>query len=202
MPTDPSEIIDYWLGTDQNSVEAMKRQGKLWYTVSSETDNRIRTRFGATLNEAETGHLDDWQNTGEGSLALVILLDQFSRNLYRGSSDAYRNDEQAFDVADHAVATGQHHLLSVPARVMLYHPYHHAESESGQQKAVELFTELKNNSAPDWHDELENHLSFVRSHAETVRRFGRFPHRNTVLNRTSTPEEMAFLEKDSRSYGQ
>jgi len=202
MPTDPAEIIEYWLGTDQQSVELMKRQWKLWYDANPETDNTIRERFGETLHDAETGRLDQWQETPEGSLALVILLDQFTRNLYRGTPDAWRNDTQALAVAEHAITAGQHLSLSVPGRIMLYHPYHHSEDARQQQKAVTLFSELKEASGKNWEEEVENHLSFVRGHAEIVETFGRFPHRNQTLGRNSTPEEQAYLEKDSRSYGQ
>ncbi|MBL6691376.1 MAG: DUF924 domain-containing protein [Pseudomonadales bacterium] len=202
MQTDPAEIIDYWLGTDQLSVESMKRQWKLWYSVNTETDNTIRERFGDALHEAESGNLEPWQATPDGSLALVILLDQFTRNLYRGTPDAWRNDTKALAVAEHAINTGQHLLLSVPGRIMLYHPYHHAEDARQQQKAVTLFSELKAAGGEIWEDEVENHLSFVRGHAKIVETFGRFPHRNQILGRVSTTEEQAHLEKDSRAYGQ
>lgn len=202
MPTDPIEIIDYWLGTDQQSVELIKKQCKLWYTANKDTDNTIRERFGEALHEAEAGQLAPWQATPEGSLALVILLDQFTRNLYRGTPDAWRNDSKALAVAEHAINTGQHLALSVPGRIMLYHPYHHAEDPHQQQKAVTLFSELKTAGGEAWEEEVENHLSFVRGHAKIVDSFGRFPHRNQILGRVSTTEELAYLEKDSRTFGQ
>lgn len=207
MPTqietaNPDSINTYWLGTDQTSVEQMKAQWKLWYTASAETDNFIRERFGEALRLAESGDLDHWQETPAGSLALIVLLDQFSRNLFRGTPDAYRNDPKALQIAEHAVASGQHLEMSVPGRVMLYHPYHHAESLLGQEKALQLFSDLKDNSAEQWHDELANHLKFVRNHAGLVRQFGRFPHRNQILGRSSTPEELTHLAKDNRGYGQ
>lgn len=200
--TDPDSIVSFWLGPDQTSVEQMKGQWKLWYTADPETDNRIREAFGETLSLAESGQLDHWQETPDGSLALVILLDQFSRNLFRGTADAYRNDAKALLVADHAVESGQHLLMSIPGRVMLYHPYHHAEKEPAQTKAIQLFSALKDAGDDSWQGELENHLKFVRSHAELIRQFGRFPHRNGILNRPSTTEELAHLAKDNRGYGQ
>ncbi|MBO6557126.1 MAG: DUF924 domain-containing protein [Pseudomonadales bacterium] len=202
MPTEASEIIHYWLGTEQNSVDDMKRQWKLWYDASDDTDNTIRARFGAALADAEAGKLVSWQSTAEGSLALVILLDQFSRNLFRSTPEAYRNDDQALAIAEHAVITGQHLELSIPGRVMLYHPYHHAEDTVMQEKAVQLFSELKTSSPTEWEEELENHLKFVRSHAALVGTYGRFPHRNQVLGRVSTEEEKAYLDTDKRTYGQ
>ncbi len=202
MPTEASEIINYWLGTEQNSVDDMKRQWKLWYDASDDTDNNIRARFGGALAAAESGDLNHWQSNASGSLALVILLDQFSRNLFRSTPDAYRNDNQALAIAEHAVTTGQHLEMSIPGRVMLYHPYHHAEDTAMQEKAVQLFSELKASSPSAWEEELENHLRFVRSHASLVSRYGRFPHRNQVLGRISTEEEKAYLDKDNRTYGQ
>ncbi len=202
MQTEIDAIVDYWLGPNEHDVDVMRQQWRLWYTASKATDNTIRQRFGANLAAAEADQLSQWQETPKGCVALTILLDQFTRNLHRGTADAFRNDARALNVASALIAKNEHPGLSIAGQVMLFHPFHHAESEEAQAQAIHLFTGLLARSPEPWQSELEKHLRFVRNHAEIIRRFGRFPHRNAILARSSTAEELAFLKNDARTYGQ
>lgn len=202
MPIEPAEINDYWLGPPGADVATFMARQKRWYTASDETDNTIRARFGAVHAAAESGDLDHWQDTHSGAVALVILLDQFTRNLYRGSKDAFRNDGAARLIALGALERGAWENLSIPARVILYHPFHHAEDPLLQRRAVELATSLIEDSPEAWREPLTQSLKFVAEHCEIVKRFGRFPHRNEILGRQTTAEERAFLASDGRTYGQ
>lgn len=198
----PDAIINYWLGSSDSNPAAFNAQQKLWYYSNAETDNHIRTTFGADLASAENGDLTHWKNTPEGSLALVILLDQFSRNLYRGTSAVYGNDVLAQDLVLSLVEKDGHLNFSIPARNIFYHPLHHAENLNLQEKTVSLFEEMLESAPDDWRETVKGNLTFIKSHCDIIRKFGRFPHRNKILHRRSTPEECQYLEQDKRTYGQ
>jgi uncharacterized protein (DUF924 family) len=198
----PDAIINYWLGSSDSNPAAFTTQQKLWYYSKVETDNYIRTAFGSDLVSAENGDLAHWGNTPDGSLALVILLDQFSRNLYRGTPAVYANDVQAQDVVLSLLEKDRDRGFNIPARIIFYHPLHHAENLNLQEKAVSLFEGILESSPDGWRETVAGNLAFIKSHRDIIREFGRFPHRNKILDRLSTPEECQYLEKDSRTYGQ
>ena len=202
MPSEPQDVIDYWLGDAETDPSAARDRSKLWYGSSTEIDNQIRQNFGDALALAERGKLQRWLESPSEQLALVILLDQFSRNLYRGSKDAWKNDVRALDLATRCVENNDHMSLSNIGRVFLYHPFHHAESTMAQEKAAFLFDELYENASPEWQPSLKRFADFTRNHREIVLRFGRFPHRNKILGRQSTAEEDEYLNANSSSYGQ
>jgi uncharacterized protein (DUF924 family) len=202
MLRSPEEIIEYWLGPMDTSPSDFKKIEEKWYTGSNAVDNEIRELFGHMLSHAESGSLENWKDSDSGSLALVILLDQFSRNLYRGSPAVYKNDSAALSVALSLIESGRYKSLSIPARILLYHPLLHAENESHQEQVVALYEELLTSAGADWQDCITSHLSFARNHCAIVMQFGRFPHRNAILGRASTDEELTHMEKDNRSYGQ
>ncbi|MEM7366186.1 MAG: DUF924 family protein [Pseudomonadota bacterium] len=194
-------ILDYWIGDADTTPGGIKAKSKRWYGGGKALDEEIRTRFGTLLTDAENGVLNHWQATARGSLALIILFDQFSRNIYRGTAMAFGNDERAVVVADHALAQNQHLSLGVVGCSFLLHPYHHAESEALQDLCVEGYEALMTRSDDLWHDQIQSHLKYAVEHRDVVKRFGRFPHRNAVLDRASTSEELQYLE-DAPRYGQ
>ena len=200
--TSLAAIIDYWVGPEDADPADFRAHQKLWYTNSKKTDAYIATNFGETLHAAEGGQLTPWADSNQGSLALVILFDQFSRNLYRGTPDAFKNDGLAIEVAAALVDSGNHTSLNIPSRVLLYHPMHHAENINKQNRCVQLFEALLDNAAPEWHQQISANLRSVNNHRDLIRRFNRFPHRNKLLDRESTAEELEYLEKDARKYGQ
>jgi uncharacterized protein (DUF924 family) len=202
MKIKPQDVIDYWLGDAQTDPSAAEEKSKLWYGSSGLIDKQIRRVFGEALVLAESGALKPWQKSPDGQLALVILLDQFTRNVNRGSKDAWKNDARALTIASRCVEKKDHQALSYFGRVFLYHPFHHAESSAAQQKAVNLFDELFDEVPPEWQAPLKGHVDFAHSHSKIVLRFGRFPHRNETLGRASTPEEIEYLTENNRKYGQ
>lgn len=199
---EPQPIIDYWLGDAPSNPDHFEERTRLWYGHNPEVDEEIGRQFGDTLARAERGELDDWCDSAEGALALIILLDQFSRNLYRGTPDAFRNDHRALDVARRAVDQQMDHELGWLGRAFLYHPFHHAESLADQDRAVALFEKLCEDAPEEWKTHLQGFLKYAREHRDIIERFGRFPHRNRILGRDNTPEESQFLKDDARTYGQ
>ena len=196
------EILDFWIGPAAGDPAAAKDRSKLWYQSTPSSDEDLRHRFGDDLVLAERGELDDWQDTARGALALVILLDQFSRNLYRGTAGAFANDSKALSVAEAAIDAGRDLEMPWIGRAFLYHPFEHSERLDRQERSVELFQALMDEAPPEWKEELKGFLEYAIEHCGVVRRFGRFPHRNKVMGRESTTDEEAYLDSGARRYGQ
>lgn len=194
-------IIKYWIGDADTTPDAVKSKSKLWYRGGDTLDNDIRERFGALLTQAEAGALDHWRDVARGSLALIILFDQFSRNIYRGTDRAFRNDGKAITVADHALSENQHLSMGVVGCSFLLHPYHHAETLALQDLCVAGYEALMARTSTEWHAQTQSHLEYAVKHRKVIEQFGRFPHRNAVLGRESTEQESRYLEEASR-YGQ
>ena len=153
-------------------------------------DEGIRTRFGQTLEAAARCELFPWRATPEGRLAEILVLDQFSRNVYRDTARAFAQDALALALAQELVASGQDRSLPTAQRVFAYMPYMHSESALIHEQALALFAQPG----------MENNLDFERRHKAIIDRFGRYPHRNAILGRTSTPEELAFLSEPGSSF--
>lgn len=196
------EVLDFWIGPAADDPEAARSRGKLWYQSTPVADEDIRRRFGDTVMRAARGELDDWQSSPDGALALVILLDQFSRNLYRGTAGAFDNDAKAASIAEAAIAAGRDRRMSWIGRAFLYHPFEHSERLERQERSVDLFKALTEEAPPRWQKQLAGFYEYAVEHREVVRRFGRFPHRNAVLGRKSTPDEDAYLASGAKRYGQ
>lgn len=199
-------VIEYWLGDAVISAEESKRRSKLWYGFDPEIDRQLSEQFKTSLQQAESGELDSWRDSPEGSLALVILLDQFSRNIYRGTRDAFKNDQKALEIARTTIENKNDDQLPLIGRAFLYHPFEHSEEIKDQQISVSLFDKLNSEGHreghKDWSTQLKNFLDYAISHRDIIVQFGRFPHRNTILGRKNTAQEEAFLSKDKRTYGQ
>jgi uncharacterized protein (DUF924 family) len=182
------EVLDFWFGAPGSPEHGQTRA--LWFTKRDDTDGLIRARFGALIEAALTGELDDWARTGasaaRGALALIVLLDQFTRNAFRDTARAFVGDTRALAVATALVDTGQDRTLALLERQFVYLPFEHAESLPLQERAVALFTQLAT-------DGLAEPLDWAIKHRDVIARFGRFPHRNQQLGRASTPAEVTFL---------
>ena len=170
----PAAVVAFW-------TEAGPAR---WYAKSDAFDADIRSRFGSVHASARAGELDRWAESPEGALALLILLDQFSRNLFRGSPQAFAADQKALATADRAIGSGVDREVPLSLRQFIYLPFMHAETIAEQERSLALFHSL--------HD-TEN-VRYAKIHEVIIRRFGRFPHRNAVLGRHTTPAEQAFLE--------
>lgn len=174
-----SQILHFWF------TELTPQQH---FTKDAALDDFIRTRFGPTLETAARCELFTWRATPEGRLAEILVLDQFSRNVYRDTPRAFAQDVLA--LAQELVASGQDRSLPTAQRAFVYMPYMHSESVVIHEQAMELFAQPG----------MENNLDFERRHKAIIDRFGRYPHRNAVLGRTSTPEELAFLSEPGSSF--
>ena len=189
----PTDIIEYWLGPAPDDAESVARAAKRWYAMDGELDAEIRNRFGPLVQAARQGALAAWEATPQGALGLVILLDQFMRNAYRGTPEAFAGDALALAVATRTVEGGLDRELGCAGRAVLYHPFEHSEAPSDQARSVALFEALAREAPPAWRDFAAEFVPFAHSHRDVIARFGRFPHRNLILGRASTPEETAYL---------
>lgn len=201
----PSDVLAYWFGDASHDPVLAKQKSKLWYGSNLKVDQFIRDQFGELMALAEADELQDWASSAMGSLALVVLLDQFSRNIYRRSSNAYKNDPRAIIIAANCINNNQHLSLSPIERAFLYHPFQHAESQVLQDQSVRLFTALETfvkNRHDAWLPQISSFANHARRSRETVMKFGRYPHRNKVLARQNTPAEEEYLNRDRRQFGQ
>lgn len=181
-------ILDFWFGAPDSADFGKPREA--WFKADDAFDAEIRRRFEAALDEAHAGSHDGLAATPEGALALTILLDQFPRNIYRGTPRAFAFDPQALAVARQALAAGHDQAVAPFQRTFLYLPFEHSESLADQERSVALFEALGD----------ENGLDYAVRHRDIIARFGRFPHRNAILGRESTPEELSFLEQPNSSF--
>jgi uncharacterized protein (DUF924 family) len=161
----------------------------VWFRKDDAFDEEIRARFGAALAAGIAGAFGDWCTTPTGCLARVVLLDQFTRNAFRGTPDAFAGDVGALATAEDAVERGFDRSLEPLERGFLYMPFEHSELIEQQDRAVALFAVLATETG------LGEQLPWAERHRDVIRRFGRFPHRNEILGRASTPEEVAFLDQ-------
>ena len=185
-------VHDFWFGElDENGLCKTDRN-TLWFGADDATDARCRELFGASLSLARHTELDAWAATDHGLIALVVLLDQFSRNIHRGTAQAFGGDPQALALAQDAIASGRHLRLPMIHRVFLYLPLEHSEELALQHQCVALFEDLAKLSD---HLQFASFTRYAMAHRDVIAQFGRFPHRNAVLGRQSTPDELAYLEQ-------
>lgn len=164
----------------------------LWFQVNEPFDAEIRERFLPAYDFARLGGCDHWQDDPDGCLALCVLYDQFPRNMFRGTARMYESDRQAIVVAKLAISKGFDQILSIPKRRFVYLPFQHSENILDQKKAVALFEKTKGDDPLSY--------DYALKHMRVVDKFGRFPHRNALLGRSSTPEEIDFLRANPRGY--
>jgi len=188
----PADVLDFWFG-DGSGIDPR------WFKGSDAFDREIAARFGAALQAALAGGLDRWADTTDGALALLLLLDQFTRNIHRGTPLAFAGDAQALALSRRLVATGEHLQLPPLRRWFAYMPLEHAEDLSLQAQCVQLFEALAAETGPH-RQALAGALDYARRHHDVISRFGRFPHRNAILGRASSAEEAAFLRQPGSSF--
>jgi len=189
-------VLDFWFG--EPGTPAFGEASPRWFNGGEAFDAQIEQCFGATLEAARRGECDAWQATPLGALALVIVLDQFSRNTCRGRPTAFEADARALEVARQLVASGAHVDLPTPEhRVFAYLPFEHAESLEAQRESVRLFEAHARETGETGKG---SYVDYAHRHAAVIERFGRFPHRNAALGRSSTDEELAFLCEPGSSF--
>lgn len=189
------EVLAFWFGESRDDAIVIATQGPLWFRGGDAVDDEIRERFATLREDAVAGHLDAWRATPHGQLACVILVDQFSRNLFRDDPRAFEHDALARTWTNDALDEGTDRLLRPIERVFLYLPLEHSETLADQQRSVQAFEALLDQAPAPLHDAFANYLDYARRHHDVIARFGRFPHRNAVLGRTSTAEEIEFLRQ-------
>src|SRR5690606_12090007 len=173
-------VLDFWLGNGSDA-EIRARSASLWWRKDPATDAAIRERFGALRERAVGGALAHWEETAPGRLALIILVDQFSRNLFRDSPQAFAFDELARRWCVEGLAAGMDRELPLSGRIFFYLPLEHSESLEDQERSVSLFADLLAEAPDSLRSVFVNCLDFARRHRDIILRFGRFPHRNAVL---------------------
>jgi uncharacterized protein (DUF924 family) len=193
-------ILAFWFGEDADDAAVAKRQSKLWWGGRREDDDTIGERFGAVREAAVAGRLSDWERDPRGRLALVLLVDQFSRALHRRTPQAFEHDPLARRWALEALAAGDDRKLRPIERVFLTLPLQHSESREHQERSVALLERWRAEAQGALRAELDGYLDYAKRHRDIVARFGRFPHRNAILGRTSTPEETEFLKQPGSSF--
>lgn len=192
VPDAVDDVLEFWFG--DGSPEATRR----WWTRDEALDAEIRARFGELHDRAGRRELDSWRTSARGSLALVVLLDQFSRNMFRDDPRAFATDAQALAITHELIASGRLAELTPLERSVALMPLMHSEDRDIQRESIAQFAALSASQPGD--AGLANNLEFAKRHAAIVERFGRYPHRNAVLGRASTPEEQEFLTQPGSSF--
>ncbi len=196
------EVLAVWFGVPGEPPEQRQRR---WFVRDPAFDEQLRVHFAAALDAAGRGELDGWTGTPRGTLALVVVLDQFSRNVFRGSARAFAQDDRALAATRAAIAAGHDRALSWTERYMLLMPFMHAEDRTVQRDSVSAFRALHAEAvaagaAAAEIDAVAAAADFAARHAAIIERFGRYPHRNALLERTSTGDELAFLTEPGSSF--
>jgi len=188
-------VLTFWFGDPATDDVSYSDRKKLWFRKDAAIDAEIRDRFFDLYERARQGQLDEWQATRAGRLALVIVCDQFPRNMFRGDAKAFATDSLARKLAQEAIALGDNQALPPEQQFFLYLPLEHSENLDDQHQCVELFRALA-----ETHSDLTDTYDYALKHRDVIARFGRFPHRNQSLGRTSTPEEIEFLQQPGSSF--
>jgi uncharacterized protein (DUF924 family) len=197
----PDTVREYWFGSSiDNAAVIAPCRARLWWSKNSEVDNEIRRRFERYVVKAGTRELDHWAANPKDRLALILLTDQFPRSIYRNSAKAFAFDSQALTLSREGIDAGFDLSLRALERVFFYLPLEHSEVRADQERSVSLFQALVDEVGPDQKSIFQEYLDFAVRHREIINRYGRFPHRNEVLGRLSTPEELWFLQQPGSSF--
>lgn len=201
----PGDVLDFWLGDGVQRGWPTQNMSKRWFGGGAALDDDIKWRFGPRVLQALDGALGDWTHTAPtpalGQLAHIILLDQFTRNVFRGDARAFSGDTQAQQLVLQAIAAKADQQLPWVGRVFLYMPLMHAETRALQTECVARFVQLVSDAPEDLKERLRGNLDFARQHEDIIARFGRFPYRNAALGRANTADEEVFLTNGPR-FGQ
>jgi uncharacterized protein (DUF924 family) len=202
MRSDPQSILEFWFGRSRDDPAEASAREAYWFGASREADSLIRERFASVVEAAVRGELDSWVEVPRSVLALVLLLDQFPRNMWRGTAKAFAHDARALQVAQEAVTRGHLRDLGPIEQAFLVLPFQHSESVEDQRESVRLSSEIAQAAPTAWRPLLERYLQYAKQHLALIEQFGRFPHRNHVLGRSPTTEEEAYLRGGGESFGQ
>ena len=195
-------VLDFWFEEKELTAPQIDGRMDVWFGEDISFDEQVRSKFMADVEQASDGKLEHWAHTPHGRLALIIVLDQFRRNIYRGSAEAYAEDKRALKLCVEGAMEKKDKGLTAIQRVFFYMPLQHAESRKVQEKSMAIFNRLAEAVSPTYEETFMTIAQFAELHRDIVHQFGRFPHRNAVLNRPNTPEEQEYLAGDAPSFGQ
>jgi uncharacterized protein (DUF924 family) len=193
-------VLDFWFGSSTDSGAILKEKMKLWFVKDPENDQKMKSIFGYDVEKGSHGHYDNWSDTPEGRLGLIILLDQFSRNIYRNTPESFANDPKALMLSLEAIDEKIEKSLIPIYQVFYYMPLMHSEEISIQRKCVEMFKQLQSEVDDSLKKTIGGNIDYAIQHMKIVERFHRFPHRNAILGRASTEEEVEFLKEPGSSF--
>lgn len=193
-------VLNFWFGDAEDDAQVAEQQSALWWGKSEEADQLIWAKFSHRVDQASEGSLVHWLDQPEGRLAAIILIDQFRRNIYRDKAEAFSADELALRWCLDGLESGEDRSLRPIERLFFYLPLEHAEELTLQRRSVALFEQLLCEVNVESQSLFEGYLDFARRHLVIIERFGRFPHRNAILGRSSTEEERAFLQEPNSSF--
>jgi len=201
METTSDDVLAFWFGEEHGDWEAAPGKASMWFRGGADVDREIRERFGDAVRRAGAGELDGWAETPRGRLSLVVLLDQMTRNIHRGSGEAFACDERVRVLVAEGLVAGVDRELRPVERTFFYMPLMHAEDLACQDRCLALFEALSAEASHEHRERFAANVEYARRHRDVVARFGRFPHRNQRLRRESTPEEREFLKQPGSSFG-
>lgn len=191
LRVDPRMVVDFWFS---------ERARSLWFEKDREFDAEIAARFDAAVHAAQMGGMEEWLATPDGTLAVLILLDQMARNIHRGEAKAFLGDRRAVAIARDAIGRGDDRRFPFPKRRFFYLPFEHSEAMADQYLSIRCFTALVEDCAPEHRKEAEEQLDYAHRHRVIIERFGRYPHRNAALGRETTAAEADFLNGPNSSF--
>ncbi|HLK71223.1 MAG TPA: DUF924 family protein [Steroidobacteraceae bacterium] len=200
------DVLTFWFGQRPYRAAQVAHHARLWFgdpqapELTPQTDELIAERFGPLIRAAANGELSAWESSPRRRLALILLLDQFPRNVHRGTAAAFAQDSRALSLAISGMQFGADAALDPLERLFFYMPLMHAESMDVQEESVAAFRRLQDEAPPELRSQFDSALHYAQLHREVIARFGRFPHRNRILGRSDTPDEAAWLARDDAGF--
>jgi len=196
------EILSFWFKEQALSTPQIDRRLDIWFGEDAVFDHECKKEFSGDVDRASEGKLNHWADEPHGRLALILLLDQFRRNIYRGTAEAFAMDKLALKLCVEGAMEKKDKGLTPIQQAFYYMPLQHAESRKVQAKSIKIYNRLAEVVSPTYRETFETIAQFAELHHDIVQQFGRFPHRNSLLNRDNTPEENEYLAGDSPDFGQ
>ncbi|TDJ43681.1 MAG: DUF924 domain-containing protein [Gammaproteobacteria bacterium] len=198
---DPDRIMRFWFAQAGETPAATIERNSFWFGADTVVDQQIWELYADIVTDAGAGHYADWAETAHGRLALIILLDQFPRNIFRGTAEVFRYDIKALELAGQGVTLGQLAGLTVPEQAFFLMPYQHSEDVAIQNAGVALYAAMAEDAPDEWRDIAVGYRDYAAQHRDIIVEYGRFPHRNSVLGRASTANEDGFLAGGGATFG-